>query len=263
MKTIKNTSVLFIGDIHGKFDWNQIVNDAKTRFIDEIVFLGDYLDSFDKRKYTGLKQLENLKAIIAFKRKVSKNKILSPKITLLLGNHDYAYLYGYASTSGYQFHNAFQFQDVLRKNIDLFDIAWSITEKDKVTLATHAGLTQKYYDKYILPEFKEDEFLNRLLKTEDHTKFEIHEILNYLKDKADLMWKVGEMRGGTGTPGPLWADYQELMLDPLANINQVFGHTANYSITIDEKFGNKYYRIDTFYDNTPTLKLTFEKLIEF
>jgi predicted phosphodiesterase len=248
--------VLFIGDIHGKFDWREIANEAKKRFVSEIVFLGDYVDSHDKNS-SAVKQLDNLKSIITFARKTNESK-LGSKVTLLLGNHDYAYLTGESGTSGYQHMHAFEFRDIFQKNIDLFNIAWGITEANgKYTLATHAGLTKEFYNNDILRQFKEGNFLNRLLNRDYPDDLQMHEILNLLKDRYSLLWKVGSVRGGYGTPGILWADHSELMMDPIEDINQIFGHTANYSITIDTIKDSKYYRIDTFWNNTPSLLLDF------
>lgn len=60
MKTI------VLGDIHGRRVWMDVVN---TQTFDKVVFLGDYVDSFD---VSGKDQLENLMDIVAFKKAVLK-----------------------------------------------------------------------------------------------------------------------------------------------------------------------------------------------
>jgi hypothetical protein len=213
--------VLFIGDIHGHTDWRETALEGMKRF-QEVVFLGDYFDSFDKSFF---QQMENFKAFLSFVRKKGG--------TALLGNHDYAYIHGYSQISGYQFAQAHQIQQILRENIDLFNIAWGYRNtKQSYTLASHAGLTQTFWDRFILPEFGPDGFITKV-SNKSLGDMEIHEALNYLKDKRALMWKVGSERGGVGTPGPLWADIRELMEDPMGGINQVVGHTANHSISLD------------------------------
>lgn len=175
-------------------------------------------------------QLDNLKALIAFFRNRPKNG----KITALWGNHDYAYLRSYSSISGYQHGQAYIYREIFEKNRDLFDIAWGYTgDNGKYTLATHAGLTSSFWNNHVLPLFNEGEFLYQLTEGRGPESLTMHETLNYLADKKELMWKVGSMRGGGGTPGPLWADYRELLEDPYPNINQVFGHTAKPSISLD------------------------------
>lgn len=244
-----NKKVLFIGDIHGLPQWREIALDALKKF-QEVVFLGDYLDSFN---ISPALQLENLKSIIAFLR----NKPNHGKITALLGNHDYAYIKSFSAISGYQHNQAFIYKELLEKNIDLFSIAWGYTsDTGKYTLATHAGLTHKFWNYNILPLFNKWMFLDMISDGNGPSSLQIHEILNYLIDKSDLMWKVGSMRGGVGTPGPLWADYIELLSDPYPDINQVFGHTAKQSISMDFIKDSFYACIDTYGDKLGTMTIS-------
>jgi len=231
--------VCFIGDIHGKFGWRELANEALARG-ETVVFIGDYIDSFHA---TYRQQKSNLLALIAFLRK----KAPGHDVTALLGNHDYAYLHEYSQTSGYQNKYAFDYQSILRENIDLFDIAWEHTGKDgKVTLATHAGLTESYWTKAVLPEFKPGGFLNRILGQNSPGKLSIAEVLNYLKDKNDILWRVGPGRGGSRIPSPLWTATQELEKDPYPYINQVIGHTASHSPEIQFNKEGFIAKVDVF-----------------
>ena len=63
-----------IGDIHGRNDWEKV----DPNKYDKIIFVGDYVDSFDIPTGEILKNLEN---IIAFKKEYYD------KVILLLGNH--------------------------------------------------------------------------------------------------------------------------------------------------------------------------------
>jgi len=207
--------VLFVGDIHGLNEWEEIAKQALKNFYD-IVFLGDYVDSFYIKAD---QQLQNLKQICMFVRNNKKN------VTLLLGNHDYAYIKNIDGISGKQYILAHEYKKIFDENKDLFQIAWGYTNPTtkKYTLATHAGITNMFYKIYLEPMMNNNEL--------------IHDALNRLVDDEKIMWKVGGMRGGVGTPGPLWADYLELIDDPYPGINQVFGHTPNFS------------RLDHFGDN--------------
>ena len=69
-----------IGDIHGRDDWQAI----NIRNYDKIIFIGDYVDSFEKSDFA---ILENLKKIISLKKRHPD------KVVLLLGNHDVQYLH--------------------------------------------------------------------------------------------------------------------------------------------------------------------------
>ncbi|MFW6226313.1 MAG: metallophosphoesterase, partial [bacterium] len=125
--------VLFIGDVHGKPDWSDFFYDAFKDFR-EIVFLGDYVDSFYINAH---EQIKNLKNIINLKKEHSD------KITLLLGNHDYAYIFNHFNTSGYQHTFSNDIKKLYSDNWDLFDVAWgyeSDSNNSRYTLATHAGL---------------------------------------------------------------------------------------------------------------------------
>ena len=224
--------VLFIGDIHGLSEWDNIAIGGLKQFY-KIVFLGDYVDSFHVRP---VEQLHNLKNLCTF---IRKNK---DQVTALLGNHDYAYVYNYPYISGHQAAHAHEYRQIFQDNIDLFKIAWgyqSDTSK-QYTLATHAGLTQSFWNQFVLPEFKEGKWLNQITEGKKPEDLPVHEALNYLQDKGDILWKVGQMRGGWGTPGPLWADYMELLEDPYEGINQVFGHTPKASITVDHIDNNNF-----------------------
>ncbi len=214
--------VLFIGDIHGRVDWRETANEGLKRF-EEVVFLGDYFDSFD---LSAARQMDNFKALVAFLRKRGGKA--------LLGNHDFAYIHSYHNISGYQHSQAPFIKQLLEENKDLFSIAWGYTNPmtQKYTLATHAGLTATFWKRHILPLF-EGGFMEELTGLKDPASLDIHETLNYLIDKKELMWKVGSMRGGVGTPGPIWADIRELNDDPYPDINQVVGHTASHSMGLD------------------------------
>jgi len=210
--------VLFIGDLHGNNDWEQMTKDALKHFYD-IVFLGDYVDSFHIKSS---QQLYNLNNLCHF---IRKNK---DKVSALLGNHDYAYIHNIDSISGKQYMQAHEYKKIFQDNLDLFQIAWGYTNPDtkKYTLATHAGLTNGYYKFYLENEKKEGEL--------------IHDTLNRIQSVKDMLWVVGPMRGGRAkAAGPLWADYQEVLDDLYKGINQVFGHTPQLSPRLDH-FGDDF-----------------------
>jgi len=77
---LKVMKTVFIGDIHGRSIWKQIVEQEKP---DRVIFVGDYFDSFD---IPGIDQIHNFKEIIHFK------KTSGIEVVLLVGNHDYHYM---------------------------------------------------------------------------------------------------------------------------------------------------------------------------
>jgi hypothetical protein len=229
--------VTFIGDVHGLTTWEKIARTALTEF-SEVVFLGDYVDSFN---VLPIDILDNLKKIIEFKKQYPD------KVTLLLGNHDYAYVYGKTSTSGFNSGMWHDYKDQFVSNWDLFNIAWGhlsanrLNKKDQplYTLATHAGLTTTYH-RHIMkgvsdPDYAESRLYDLQRAGVYNDSLLLHEILNLMKDFPDDLWKVGRERGGWSFGGVLWADKYELERDNLENIDQVVGHTPHNSTTIIER----------------------------
>ena len=92
--------LLVIPDVHGIDTWRSQVANAIISSDTHIVFLGDYVDSFVADAWT---IFENLKDIIEFKVKYPE------KVTLLLGNHDYAYIYGKSYISGHNYEMAHEY----------------------------------------------------------------------------------------------------------------------------------------------------------
>ena len=231
---------IFIGDVHGRPEWKPIVDEALITF-KEVIFLGDYVDSFNIRP---VEIIHNLKEIIAYKKKHPD------MITLLLGNHDYAYIDDHNGTSGFKWQMWQEYKKMFKDNIDLFQVAWGYTNPltKKYTLATHAGLTKAYYNRHIKYMIKDPEsILNRMTDGNAH-ELQLHEVFNYLRDDKHALWKVGPRRGGASTPGILWADYLELLEDRYEGINQIFGHTASGTVCVDQFGDDLVAKVDGHYN---------------
>ena len=226
-----------IGDVHGREEWGEVANGALLAGR-HVVFVGDYVDSFD----IGATMIKmNLEAIINLK------KLHPDDVTLLIGNHDWAYIYNEMGISGFQHAHWHEYKQMFEENLELFDIAYGYTGSDgKYTLMSHAGLTYGFYTGTILPRIKGD-IAPPWKPGEVTIDTPLHEILNKMKGN-NLLWKVGEMRGGWGTPGPLWADYLELLDDPYPGINQVFGHTATGTVSVTNSGGDMLVKVDGWYN---------------
>jgi len=217
---------LFIGDIHGIDTWKQPVAQALA-IQANVVFVGDYVDAFDIKPH---EIMENLNDIIKIK------KAYPAKITLLIGNHDYAYVFGKRAITGFNHYMEVDYRSIFNDNWKLFDLAWGFQGKDKYTLVTHAGLTWWFY--------KEIEETIKTTGTTMHDilvknldvpwkELQLHELLNYFKDQTHIAWKIGRERGGLDpTGGILWADKYELMKFHYKGINQIVGHTPGKYIEI-------------------------------
>lgn len=72
---IKEMKTLFLGDIHGRDIWKDIINKENP---DKVIFIGDYFDSFNILWDI---QLLNFLDIMEFKKNSEK------EVITLLGNH--------------------------------------------------------------------------------------------------------------------------------------------------------------------------------
>jgi len=237
--------VLVIPDVHGIDEWKSLVKNAILSNT-HVVFLGDYVDSYVEEGWT---IFENLKDIVEFKKKYPD------KITLLLGNHDYAYIYRKPAISGYNYHMATSYRSIFEDNRDLFEIAWGYKGKNVYTLLTHAGLTNCFYDNIVEKISDSTHSLYKILyKKNKYKKMPLHELLNLLKDQVSLMWQIGWSRNGDSKyGGVLWADRQDLIDDYYPGIDQIVGHTRIPNVEIKTFNDAKLYFIDTHDERKGTL----------
>jgi predicted phosphodiesterase len=232
---------IFIGDIHGRDVWKKIIK--KHDDIDNIVFIGDYLDSFD---ITPIMQLQNLIDIIEFKK--NKESTSRTKVHLLLGNHDIHYwrnIQGKGKTSGFQPTMSYQYENVLMENEKFFKIVVLLGNR----LCTHAGVSSVFLHDigfYLNDEKRKyndiPEYLNDLFKYKPN-EFIFSSPYNrgymYLDDYGDDVFQ-----------SPIWIRPKSLQK---SNKNsglkkdcvQIIGHTHVDKIDIKGKSsGGKYYFID-------------------
>jgi predicted MPP superfamily phosphohydrolase len=237
---IKN---IYIGDIHGLDIWEQIVsehNDATN-----IVFIGDYLDSF---YIPGATQLINLQRIVNYKREREKDP--NKKVYLLIGNHDIHYfpnIKNKGTTSGFQRDMLPQFEDFFRENKDMFQMSVTIGNN----LCTHAGVTETflkdvgYWSHGYKDETNVSDFLNDLfLYKPNEFTFEGYDNRNYGLFSAN---SYGDDEGQS----PIWVRPKSLQsANKKSNLKkmyiQIVGHTQQTMIDVKGKAtGGKYFYIDT------------------
>jgi len=234
--------VIYIGDIHGRDVWKEIVkkhSDANT-----FVFVGDYFDSFH---ISGIEQLRNVKEIVAFKK--SQELDPSKKVYLLIGNHDIHYWPGIkerGGTSGFQPTMMFQFEQFFRENESMFQMAALVGNR----LCTHAGVSSKF--------LKDVGYWTFDKHTDDsHIVDFLNDLFNYKPNEFTFNACTNRGMGfidGYGDnefQSPIWIRPKSLQR---ANKNedikkmyvQIVGHTQQDHIDIKGKTtGGKYYYIDT------------------
>ena len=234
---------IYIGDIHGRDVWKQIVEEHKDA--DNIVFIGDYFDSFD---IPGVVQLKNAQDIVEFK----KEQELDPtkKVYLLIGNHDIHYMRDIkwkGGTSGFQTNMMYQFEEFFEENKEHFQMCVQIGNR----LCTHAGISETFIKDtgYWSHDYEDyngiEEFINDLFHFRPNEfTFEGYDNRNY-----GLMSPNGY--GDDEGQSPIWIRPRSLQSSNKKSelkkqYIQIVGHTQQDYIDIKGKTtGGKYYYIDT------------------
>lgn len=212
---VKKIEILTIPDLHGNPAWK----DAIDQEADKIIFLGDYVDSFN---YSDKEIESNLRDVIAF-------KLANPdKVELLIGNHDITYMFGVEyMCSGYRSSQAEVLTEIFTTHKDLFKIAYQY----KDGLWTHAGISKRWWDKY-------GQWLQERLPDSNYG-----DLLNFafnFNTFKPCLFEVGPNSGGRlgDESGPLWVRPDEMTeTEPFdLNINQIVGHTRFPDITTINKY---------------------------
>jgi len=268
---MNSMKIMSIGDIHGRSQWKdaifgstmdyehwrreadqgivEIMADQypKLQSLDKIVFVGDYVDSFD------IKNPEmklNLEDIIHFKR------TYPDKVVLLLGNHDIQYIVPNQICSGYRPEMKHDFGDIFNRNIDCFQLAYYHETEDpykniKRTLWTHAGVTQGWVR--MAKNFCERDNFRHKEDFKDADAIRIDELLNRMWEyRLDILFTVdGDSGGMSQWAGPLWVRPRRLTWEALEGYDQVIGHTPQRTIKtmVTEKASETQYThmIDTIF----------------
>ena len=237
------SETIYIGDIHGRDVWRDIV--AKHKDADNIVFIGDYFDSFD---ITSVIQLDNIKKIVEFKKK--RELDTTKKVYLLIGNHDIHYWPGIkerGSTSGFQSTMSFQYEQFFRENEKCFQLSVLIGNR----LCTHAGVSSQF--------LKDVGFYKQDNVDESMISNYLNELFHHKPN--EFTFNAGYDRNTTGfSPNgygdndwqsPIWIRPRSLQrvnknTELKKNYIQIVGHTQQHHIDIKGKTtGGKYYYIDT------------------
>ena len=234
---------IYIGDIHGRDVWKEIVEEHKDA--DNIVFIGDYFDSFN---IPGVVQLKNAQEIIEFKKKRELNP--SKKVYLLIGNHDIHYMRGIkgkGATSGFQSNMMHQFEEFFDENKEYFQMCVQIGN----ILCTHAGISEDFlkdtgYWSYDYEDYGGvEEFINNLYQYKPN-QF----TFSGYSDRNNTGFSPNGYGDNEGQ-SPIWIRPRSLQrsnknTDLKKNYIQIVGHTQQDRIDIKGKAtGGKYYYIDT------------------
>jgi len=225
-------TIASIGDIHGRPIWKIFLfgsyegyeawrNGSTEIFpidaFDIVVFIGDYVDSFD---VSNVEIKGNLLDIIHLRN------TLPHKIKLLIGNHDHAYMIHPPDVqiSGFRPEIALDLNQIFRENLSIFDAAYQY----KNTIWTHAGIHEGWWKVYASRDIRDLEGKYKRIFGEPTSDMSIADIINnlYLINAPSIhMISFHRSTYGKKVGGPLWADKIETSKKPLKGYDQIIGHT--------------------------------------
>lgn len=178
--------ILVIGDLHWLNVWKKLI---KENSFDKVVFLWDYVDSFN---FSDSEIIANLRNIIQFKKDNYE------KVILLLWNHDIQYIYEWNNCSWRRESYALVIWNLFKENEELFQVA----HQEGNYIFSHAWFTQDWlkHNWRIIDSWREYEWeaisplVNKILKTKNKGK--LFQCWNWRGGHAKYSW-------------PLWADKSE------------------------------------------------------
>ena len=191
--------VLIVPDVHGRKFWHKA--EEMIDEVDQVVFLGDYLDPYPHEGITFDDAIEELGSILDFKEKYSD------KVTLLVGNHDMHYIVKeFMDCSRLNRYHRLAMHDFFMNNIDKFQLICIMNGY----LFSHAGVYLEWTKKYEIT-FKE-----------------LLDFKTFLEKRWQTLEDVSYTRGGWDKVGScVWADISESVQNELPAVfnKQIVGHT--------------------------------------
>ena len=223
--------ILTIGDVHGRTLWQDMINKEQP---DQVIFLGDYLDSFD---IPWDKQLSNLLNIQAYK------KANLDTCTLLIGNHCCPYLTGGdTGVSGYQQIAGHHYRMVMDEMYKDQHIQACTTIGDYLFI--HAGFTKQWAKSYGVREDNPED-MNDLFY-QNMKPFEFQHGPRVDDPNAAPSYRAISSTGDNVWQSPTWVRPMSLKQAAVPGWNQVVGHTRENKILIEETTNkDKVYFCDT------------------
>lgn len=128
-----------IGDIHGRREWRDIVNEQG---MDDIlyVFLGDYVDTHDDIDVKT--QCDNFREIVKFKRENPD------KVVLLIGNHDMQYYEINWECSNFSMKTYAEIHDLMAEIVNNNEAVIAYVDYEHHIIMSHAGLSKIWLNEH-------------------------------------------------------------------------------------------------------------------
>ena len=150
---------LVIPDIHGRKFWRQAIFD-NIKFVDKIIFLGDYLDPYSQEIKDNPDSMECSSFDDAGSLFYMLNDIVSlkknepDKYILLTGNHTDSYIWSkFAAATRTDYDNWEKYHKFFSQNLNLFNLVW--IEND--VIFSHAGISDGWANEFLYNFMKYDE----------------------------------------------------------------------------------------------------------
>lgn len=196
-----------IGDLHGKINALRAIEKLGKYMI----FLGDFLDSFNESRDNQLKVVQRVLELTK-----------AGRAEFVLGNHELSYINPREwRCSG--FNNEMQVRSLVYTN-DLQKYGQIYVHIEPNILITHAGISNQIWEDYTDSE-KDIAQLRQITEQMDRDK----------RDPRSWVYMAGRARGG-GMPvgGPFWCDWNREFV-PVPGIIQIVGHTAQFGVPMNFK----------------------------
>jgi len=224
MKKINKGKTIIIPDIHQNLGFADAILEKEKDF-DNVVFLGDFFDTFDNINNATHFSIKNVCKWI-------NDKLDDERFNFLLGNHDLAYLASYTPKiipskntfyccSGWTRSKATDFN----KYIDpKFFKKLKLCCKVGEYYCVHAGFQYAQFKPYL----SEEDNIQYLYDEWEKDKLSFHH------KPFHWIWNVSSYRGGSDHySSPIWVDWEEFV--PVDNIRQIVGHTTKRTSELREK----------------------------
>ena len=193
------SKILICPDVHGRKFWHKAIEMIDE--VDQVVFLGDYLDPYSYEGITFEDALMELEGILAFKEDYPD------KVVLLVGNHDMHYIKTeFMDCSRLNVWRRAEVHDLFMNNIDKFQLIHKVDNY----LFSHAGVYLEWIKKYEI------------------TLEELFDFKKFLGGRWNTLEDVSYTRGGWCKVGScVWADIRESVNNelPVMFKKQIVGHT--------------------------------------
>ena len=192
------SKILICPDIHGRKFWHKAIEMIDE--VDQVVFLGDYLDPYSHEGITFEDTLTEFEGILAFKEDYPD------KVVLLVGNHDMHYIKTeFMDCSRLNIWRRVEIHDMFMSNIDKFQLIYE-TEN---YLFSHSGIYKEWMNKYEL------------------SLDDLKDYKTFLNNRWEVLQDVSYTRGGWDKVGScIWADIRESVENELySDKKQIVGHT--------------------------------------